>query len=147
MSFPQRIPNPVRVFVSTEAICDLAERWGISFDLAYRLTTAAGELPFDLWIFSGARTPDEQSGLQSIDFNISTHADRDARGCPREATGADVQPISIGVRESPMAVAQMGAAFVRAGLRWGGGAPVDDTGIPIGNERWHVDLGPRSETE
>lgn len=140
---PERIPNPRTTPISDLVVCELAGDWGISPALAMKLVLAQEELPFDLWIFSGARTRATQDRVSSTPFETSTHADHDATGCPRLATGADVQPVSPGVRSVPAAVAQMGAAFVRQGLRWGGGAPVGDDGIPVGVERWHVDLGPR----
>lgn len=121
----------------------MAATWQIDERLADRLSRAQQELPFDLWIFSGSRSRSEQERVSTTPFARSTHADRREDGCPRLATGADVQPILPGIRLSTPAVAQMGAAFVRAGLRWGGGADVDEVGIPVGNERWHVDLGPR----
>lgn len=142
MPLPERIPNPSREPISELVICELAHDWGIRPELASRIVTVQGELPFDIWIFSGARSRKEQANY-GLAFDRSTHADHDATGCPRLATGVDMQPVSPGVRLSRPAVAQLGAAAVRAGLRWGGGAPVDDVGIPVGNERWHFDLGPR----
>lgn len=142
MPLPEKIPNPSRVPISDLVVCELAFDWGISPELASRLVAVQGELPFDIWIFSGARSRREQSRF-ALPFDRSTHADHDAFGCPRLSTGADVQPVSPAVRLSRPAVAQLGAAAVRQGLRWGGGAPVDDTGIPVGNEAWHFDLGPR----
>lgn len=140
---PERIPNPRSEEISDVVVCELANDWGIHPSLAFKLVNAQGSLPFDLWIFSGARTPETQSRVSETPYELSTHAGTYANGCPRLATGADVQPVSPGVRLSNAAVAQMGAAFVHQGLRWGGGAPVGDDGIPVGNERWHVDLGPR----
>lgn len=141
---PQRLPNPRVDLVTPEDICQLAQRWKISTRLASRIVKAQGTLPFDLWIFSGARSREHQEGISGTPFEVSTHADEDERGCPRLATGADVQPVSPGIRLIGAAVGQMGAAMVMAGLRWGGGAPVGPDGIPVGNERWHVDLGPRN---
>lgn len=143
MPVPEKIPNPRVTPISDVVICELANDWGLSPSLALKLVQAQEELPFELWIFSGARSPSEQAAVSSTPFERSTHADRFSEECPRWATGADVQPVSPAVRLSGAAVAQMGAAFVRQGLRWGGGAPVGDDGIPVGNERWHVDLGPR----
>ncbi|MFG0329819.1 MAG: hypothetical protein ACF8PN_07980 [Phycisphaerales bacterium] len=141
---PETLPNPASEIVSSERLCDIAARWGITAQLAWKLIRAAADVPFDIWIFSGARSVAHQERVSSTPFDRSTHADTDARGCPRLATGADVQPVSPGVRLSGAAVAQLGAAMVRQGLRWGGGAGVGDDGIPVGNERWHFDLGPRS---
>lgn len=139
----ERVPDPKRVPISDLVVCEFAGDWGISPALALKLVLAQEELPFPLHIFSGARSRRHQQNLSSTPFDVSTHANEDTDGCARLATGADVQPLSPGVRLSGPAVAQMGAAFVRQGLRWGGGAPVGDDGIPVGVERWHVDLGPR----
>lgn len=130
--------------VDTAWLCEVADELGVEYELVRRLTQARHFLPFDLWIFSGARSAAEQARVSELPFARSTHADTDAAGCARLATGADVQPVSPGVRVDKTSVLMMGAEFVRAGLRWGGGAPVDDIGIPVGVERWHVDLGPRT---
>lgn len=141
---PRRVPNPRTDAVTRATICQLADRMGVSPELLDRLTHAQAQLPFELHIFSAARSRDHQARVSSTPFDRSTHADEDTRGCPRLATGVDVQPVQAGIRQSGAAVAQMGAAFVHAGLRWGGGAPVGADGIPVDNERWHVDLGPRA---
>ena len=143
MPLPQRIPNSRVELVSFERMCSIARRWGLDVRVVELLARAQSELPFDLWLFSGARSREKQETVSSLAFDRSTHADMDTRGCPRLATGADAQPVSPAVRMDRSSVAQMGAAFVRAGLRWGGGAAVDDVGIPVGVERWHVDLGAR----
>lgn len=141
---PQRVPNPKRDLVTPGTVCEIADRWKVRPNLIHKVVQAQGDLPFDLWIFSGARSREHQEEVSDTPFEISTHANRDRTGCPRLATGVDVQPVSPGVRAIKAAVAQMGAALTLRGLRWGGGAPVDDTGVPVGNEAWHVDLGPRS---
>ncbi len=141
---PQRVPNPHTESVSVDAVCALASRWGITVDLAGAVVRAQGELPFEIWIFSGSRGREQQEAISSTPFDRSGHADQEVNGCPRLSTAVDVQPISPAVRVLPAGVAQMGAALTLQGLRWGGGAPVDDRGIPVGNERWHVDLGARS---
>lgn len=117
--------------------CDLALRWGISEDLAVKLVRFSG-LAEDLGlsIFSGARTCAEQTALKdqgrpAAPCHISTHV-----SCP--ATGADLLT-------TPVPVAAVKARFVAAGtmagLRVGGGSPVDASGIP--SDWRHVDLGPR----
>lgn len=118
---------------------DLA-RWKISCELAERLIDMAGRLPFGVSIISGYREPEEQEALRqrgrpAAPDHLSTH-----RTCP--ATGADLQ---VDVAVVPAVKATFGRAAVEAGLRWGGGSPVDpETGIP---SDWnHVDLGPRSAT-
>lgn len=145
MSIPETVPNPRVRIVSNADLCDLAKRWGISQTLAARLVAGVMDLPFDVWIFSGARSRESQSNVSNTSFERSTHADTDEFGCPRLATGVDVQPVSPAIRISDLAVAQLGAAMVRQGLRWGGGAAVGDDGIPVGVERWHFDLGPRQQ--
>lgn len=142
MPLPETLPDAL---AATPAdVCAFADRWGVEPALMLRAIQAAGDVPFDVWIFSGARSATEQSRLSPTPFSVSTHADHDAQGCPRLATGIDMQPVSPGVRLSSAAVAQLGAAAVFRGLRWGGGAPVGDDGIPVGVERWHFDLGPRA---
>jgi len=137
---PQKVPNPR---VEPVDACSFADRWGIDLQLAGRVIAAAGDLPFDVWIFSGSRSQGLQEDISDTPFAVSTHADRD-NGCDRLSTGADVQPVSPANRSDLVVVAQMGAAFVRHGLRWGGGARIGPDGIPRGAERWHVDLGPRA---
>ncbi len=141
---PQRVPNPHTEPVSVEEICALASRWGVTADLAGAVVRAQGELPFDIWIFSGSRGREQQEEVSATPFDRSTHADVEVNGCPRLSTAVDVLPISPALRIDDVFTAQMGAALTRQGLRWGGGAPVDDRGIPVANERWHVDLGARS---
>lgn len=145
---PQRLPNPFSDPTTPTQVCAIADRWGLDPNVVDRLIAARGEVPFDLWIFSGSRSEGHQRSVSSTPFDSSTHADVDLDGCPRLATGADVQPVDIANRLDLVTIAQMGAAFTRAGLRWGGGAPVgdlssDEPGFPVGVERWHVDLGPR----
>lgn len=147
MPFPENIPHRGLEPAGSHEACDLAESWRIHPSLALSLIAAQAELPFRLWIFSGARSRGLQERISHTPFELSTHADTDSRGCPRPSTGADVQPVDPGIRLSGPAVAQMGAAFTRAGLRWGGGADVGPDGIPVGDERWHVDLGPRRAIE
>jgi len=106
---PQRLPNPRTDPVTLDDVCAIADRWGLHGLLVDKLIRAQQELPFDLWIFSGARTAERQEAVSSTPFALSTHADTDADGCPRKATGADVQPVSSAVRASGAAVAQMGA--------------------------------------
>jgi len=140
---PQRVPNLRVEPFDMAQLCAMASAWGVAPTLVDKVVKAASTLPYDLWIFSGSRGREHQTEISATPFDESTHADEDANGCARLATGLDVQPISPGVRVSLTDVAQMGAAMVLQGLRWGGGAPFDDTGFPVGNERWHVDLGPR----
>jgi len=140
---PQTIPNPSREPVTDGMVCHIADKWGVAPVLVDRLVSSQAELPFDIWIFSGSRSRSHQASVSRTPFEDTTHADTNLDGCPRDASGADVQPVSPGVRLDPASVALMGSAFVRHGLRWGGGASVEPSGIPVGVERWHVDLGPR----
>ncbi len=146
---PQRVPNPFTEQISNATVCAMADRWGVEPELITRLIMARFDMPFDVWIFSGARTRSTQGTVSRTPFHLSTHADESADGCPRLATGVDAQPTDVLNRVDLVVVAQMGAAWTRQGLRWGGGARVGGLqsdagpGIPVGVERWHVDLGPR----
>lgn len=118
--------------------CDLSRRWLLHPELARRLVTMAAKAPFPIQIISGYRSPAKQQALRyegrpAAPVDKSTHT-----SCP--ATGADVWP---GVAVTRVVQAQLGEAGVIAGLRWGGGSPVDpSTGIP---SDWnHFDMGPRS---
>ena len=117
--------------------CALASWWGISEELSRLLivfTVGAGDL--GLSIISGFRTCEEQEALEAAGqpaapCDLSTHV-----SCP--ATGADLLTL-------PFPVVSVKARFLAegtlAGLRVGGGSPVDSAGIP---SDWnHVDLGPR----
>jgi len=117
--------------------CGLSRRWKLAPDLAMRLVRMADRAPFPLQIISGYRSPDKQrqlrqEGRPAAPVDRSTHT-----SCP--ATGADVWP---GIAVSRVVQAQLGEAGTIAGLRWGGGSPVDpQTGIP---SDWnHFDLGRR----
>ena len=129
---------PQRIDPRGDPCTDYA-RWLVSPVLMEKLQRAAGTLPFDVFIISGYRSCEEQqalaaAGRPAADCHLSTHV----ATCP--ATGADVK---LSVPALPMIQAQFGQAVVFAGLRWGGGSPVDpETGIP---SDWnHVDLGPVS---
>ena len=128
------LPQPIHAHTDP---CDLASWWGLSLELATRLvafTVLAGDL--GLSIISGYRTCDEQTALgaagrPAAPCGLSTHV-----SCP--ATGADLLTL-------PFPVVSVKARFLAegrlAGLRVGGGSPVDSLGIP---SDWnHVDLGPR----
>lgn len=133
---PQLLPLPS----DPAAVCQLATRWRIAVPLSEGLARMQESMPgVQLQITSGFRSREEQialrdAGRPAIDPKVSTHC-----SCP--ATGADLSFSNL----SPGNVekAYFGAAATAAGLRWGGGSPVDpSTGIP---QDWnHVDLGPRS---
>lgn len=113
----------------------------IRVELAGRLQQMAADLTLggdDLTvsIISGYRTPEQQEALRQAG-RPAAHPDRSTHlACP--ATGADLR---LSVTPTTAIKARFGQAAIRAGLRWGGGSPVDDNGIP---SDWnHVDLGPR----
>lgn len=122
--------------------CDIALAWVVD-QRTVELAQAAA-LAFEeqtrrrVDIISGFRTSAEQERLRgqgrptALD-SLSTH-----RSCP--ATGMD---ISVGPLPTTLMKVLWGTQVVFAGLRWGGGSPVDlQTGIP---EDWnHLDRGPRS---
>jgi len=120
----------------------LTEHWLIVPELADRLLELARawdeRFPGlgSLSIISGFRTAEEQqelelSGRPAAPDHISTH-----RTCP--ATGADLQ---LPIAADDYAKAEFGRLVILNGLRWGGGSPVNELGIPAD---WnHVDLGPR----
>lgn len=126
------------------ASCDeLVERWQIAPELAVRLLELevrwAERFPGlgSLRIISGHRTVDEQLGLledpssRAAPVHLSTHTT-----CP--ATGAD---LTLPMTADDGLKIELGFLVMASGLRWGGGSPLDQRGIPAD---WnHVDLGPR----
>jgi len=120
----------------TTDACELAAKWRIDPRLAAGLVRLSGNVPFGVQIISGFRTVEEQQELiregKGAPLDRSTHVT-----CP--ATGVDLWPL---VTVTNIVKASLGAAGTYAGLRWGGGSPVDpDTGIP---SDWnHFDMGPR----
>lgn len=131
-------PDPGQLIL--RRFCEWRDRWGISSDLAVYLTILQERISWaELRIISGYRTAAEQAQLEAegrpaAPDELSTH-----RSFP--ATGADLS-LSIAVTEAVKAA--FGVQVRLAGLRWGGGGPVDPgTGIPID---WnHVDTGPRQQ--
>jgi len=135
------MPQPI---LDGDDPCLLSARWGLALVLADKLVRLARDAPdLGLMIISGFRTCEEQvalaaSGRPAVDCERSTHV-----ACP--ATGADLwttpSPVDgSGALNRPV-VARFGAAVTFAGLRWGGGSPVNAWGAPTD---WnHVDLGPR----
>ena len=117
--------------------CGIADRWMLSSELSERLVLMASFLPFPIQIISGYRSPEKQRALGREGRPVALVSKSTHTSCP--ATGADLWP---GIAKTRVVQATFGEAAVRAGLRWGGGSPVDpQTGIP---SDWnHVDLGPR----
>jgi len=117
--------------------CELAIYAGISLELAERLEDMAERLEFPVAIISGARTPAEQDELRADGRPVAPNDKSTHLACP--ATGADVWP---GIAVVSAVRARLGAEGVFAGMRWGGGSPIDpETGVPTD---WnHFDLGPR----
>jgi len=131
---------PGREVVTDSEACDLARRWAVSVDTMERLWLAAQDFLIEtgrpVSIISGWRSSAEQKrlsrqGRPTAADDRSTH-----RSCP--ATGVDV---SLGPRPSGFLKATWGRFTLIYGLRWGGGSPVDDGGIPL--DWQHVDTGPR----
>lgn len=133
------LPEAIDPLGGPDHACHLSEKWKIAPELALRLMLLAEGLPFGLLIISGYRTPERQRQLLAEPDSLAAEVDRSTHTtCP--ATGADLWTAITPTRE----VKSIFGAQVRiAGLRWGGGSPVDpNTGIP---KDWnHVDLGPRA---
>lgn len=120
--------------------CTISDRWGIDPELASRLVRMADQIPWGLVIFSGARTEAHQDSLRAegrptADNDKSTHL-----SCP--ATGADVRFAVGAANLERRSRIEFGRAAAIAGLRWGGGGRMDETGI-IPLDWNHLDLGPR----
>jgi len=89
-----------------------------------------------VWIISGWRSRQQQKGLSRQGRPTAADDRSTHRSCP--ATGVD---ISLGQRPSGFMKATWGRLTLIYGLRWGGGSPVGDGGIPT--DWQHVDTGPR----
>jgi len=131
---------PTREVLTDRRDCDIARRWAVSLDTVQRAQMAAAdffaETGRQVSIVSGWRSKAEQRGLSrkgrpTARDDLSTH-----RSCP--ATGMD---ISLGPLPSGFLKATWGRFTLVYGLRWGGGSPVGDGGIPL--DWQHVDTGPR----
>lgn len=133
LTTPQELAN--------EIACEIRQRWKVVDTLAIRaaliLLGAPSWVGRGATIVSGFRSRAkqaelEQEGRPTAPFNRSTHT-----SCP--ATGLD---FSLGAMPSRQAIRRFGVLVEAVGLRWGGGSPVGEDGIP---SDWnHVDLGPRS---
>ena len=132
---------PERESLADADVCALSERWGVAPDTIRPLVLSAQDFAEEtggkvVWIISGWRSAAEQrrlsrQGRPTAPDALSTH-----RSCP--ATGVD---ISLGLLPSNFMKAIWGRITLVHGLRWGGGGPVFESGIPVD---WpHVDRGPR----
>lgn len=129
-----KIPAPLPTTVAQ--ICPFASVWGISIELATKLACMQMSFPVGLVIFSGARTEAEQDALRDAG-NLTADNDRSTH-LARPATGADVRP---NIAMDDVVAHAFGLAAVNAGMRWGGGSPMNERGIP--SDRFHLDLGRR----
>lgn len=128
------------VLTEDSDVCALSQRWSVDLETIQRVKSAAlaynAETQQPVWIISGWRSREHQrrlsrQGRPTAADDRSTH-----RSCP--ATGVD---ISLGTLPSNFMKATWGRFTLVHGLRWGGGGPVFESGIP---KDWqHVDLGPR----
>lgn len=123
---------------------EICDRWQVSPTLAFRVSGALTALEFfsglEWRIISGFRTPEEQEelirqGRPAAPVNLSNHT-----ACP--ALAVDIEVASFPTDSLKAMVGDVAAQYQ---LRWGGGSPPDENGIPLD---WnHLDLGPRSEAE
>ena len=126
------IPQTIDPLWTPKEICDFSSKWTLDDDLGSRLVILAGAYPVPIRIISGNRSWQEQNSLpEGIDPSISDHTK-----CPSRAADLDPAVSSL----DPLVKIEIGVACIAAGLRWGGGAPVNDMGIPIKNEWRHVSL-------
>lgn len=129
------MPLPLRIDPIMN-ICSMTEApWLLEFPLATRLVQVRQNLEFGFSLISGFRSEQQQEQLRAdgrptAPPGCSTHT-----VCP--ARGADIRFDIEPVRAAKL---RFGTEVRRAGLRWGGGSPVDENGIP---QDWnHVDTGP-----
>lgn len=107
----------------------------LALRLAAALWKAERETGLEWSIISGYRTPEEQDRLRAEGRPTAPNECSTHLTCP--ATGADVRVHTFPTRAIK---ATWGRIATEEGLRWGGGSPPDDAGIP---SDWnHVDLGP-----
>ena len=126
---------------SSARSCEFQQEWALDTRLADRLDNVFAdwerETRIPIRIISGFRSDAEQielgrKGRPTAPVSRSTHT-----VCP--AQGADIRISGFVTR---LMKARFGRIAVMNGLRWGGGSPVDDVGIP---SDWnHLDLGPRA---
>jgi len=120
--------------------CEIQEQWHLDPRLADRVALVVNQTELELGrtvrIISGFRTARAQrdlraAGRPAADVNVSNHTT-----CPSRAVD-----VSLGFGVTGMMIATFGRIAVMNGLRWGGGSPVDERGIP--SDWQHLDLGPR----
>lgn len=119
----------------------MADRWGLDPRLAEALMKMSERLrPISLTISSGYRNREHQDALGDAGRPTADHDKSTHRTMP--ATGADLEIGATGV--DPAVRIAFGNAAVLSGLRWGGGSPMDATGV-IPTDWKHVDLGRRTD--
>lgn len=121
--------------------CELSRRWLVREDVTHKVVRMANlytaETGQTVRIISGYRSPEKQrqlarQGRPAASVDLSNHT-----SCP--ATAVDV---SLGFAPTDVQKAILGRISRTVGLRWGGGSPINEKGIP---SDWnHFDLGPRS---
>lgn len=118
----------------------LSQTWGVECELMDRVVLVLDRVERELGrtprVISGYRSRAEQDRLRrqgrpAAPDELSTHRVFPSRGVD----------ISLGALPTADMIATFGRIVVLQGLRWGGGSPVDDRGIP--SDWQHVDLGPR----
>ncbi len=75
---PSVVPNPASELVTQEEICELAARWGVAPLLVAAVVRARRDIPFDLWIFSGARSRELQD-VRTLATRLFTSLDPETR--------------------------------------------------------------------
>ena len=131
----------VHEFITDTDACVLAQRWKVSPDTMERVWLSAQDFEIQtggrrVRIISGFRTAAEQKRLSRTGRPVAPDELSTHRSCP--ATGVD---ISLGFMPTNFMKATWGRITLINGLRWGGGGPVFESGIPVD---WpHVDRGPR----
>jgi len=123
--------------------CQIMVEGGVSQELARKIVRMTqifrNVTGHDVEMISGHRTCRQQmalarAGRPAAACDVSTHT-----SCP--ATGADFR--LPGLSDTRVLKSLFGSSVIQAGLRWGGGSPVDpETNIP---SDWpHIDLGRRN---
>jgi hypothetical protein len=131
---------PERETIAGRDTCQLAEKWGVRPDIMQKAIRAADiylmQTRSPVWIISGYRSSAEQQRLGKMGRPTAADEKSTHRTCP--ATGMDISLGSWVARDKKV---YWGQVVELVGLRWGGGSPVDDHGIP--SDWQHIDTGPR----